>query len=110
MKEEDLAFESHSYAGGTEAWYLMRAIRARGCEVEVQFHDDFDPAVQLPAVIGVQLGHAGGVGHFVPFLGREGNAYQIGDPLAGPQTLTMKELRERYQFTGFHMPISKPAR
>ena len=107
VTERDLALESYSYAGGTEAWYMIRALRARGFEAEVSFHDDFDPEVPLPAVIGVQLGGPGGVGHFVPFLSREGDTFSIGDPAAGPQKLTLEQMRKRYHFTGFHMQISK---
>ena len=105
--ESELARDSYSYTGGTEAWYLIRAIRARGCEASVQFRPDFDPQISLPAVVGVRLGGPDGFGHFVPFLSKSGDTYSLGDPLVGPQFETLSQLRKRYHFTGFHLPISK---
>lgn len=103
--ESTLAKEAHSYAGGTEAWYLARAIRARGCDATFDFRKAFSPEKRLPAVVGVRLGD---VGHFIAVLGREGDRYIIGDPLRGREVLSMEELKERYEFTAFHMHIHKP--
>lgn len=105
VMESTLAKEAHSYAGGTEAWYLARAVRSRGCEVTFDFRKAFSPEKQLPAVVGVRLGS---VGHFIAVLARDGDRYTIGDPLRGREVLTMEELKERYEFTAFHMHIHKP--
>lgn len=102
--EVEIAREAHSYAGGTEAWYLARAARARGCEVDFDFRKGFSPDGGLPAVVGVKLGVTG---HFIPVLGKEGERYIIGDPLRGREVLSLDELHERYKFTGFHMRVRR---
>ena len=104
VMESDLAAEAHSYAGGTEAWYLARAARSRGFDVDFVFTNGFTPEGGLPAVVGVLLGS---VGHFVPILGKEGDRFIVGDPLRGRELLSRGELHERYDFTGFHMRIKK---
>ena len=102
VTESELVAEAHSYAGGTEAWYLARAARSRGFDVDFVFTDGFTPENGLPAVVGVLLGS---VGHFVPILGQEGDRFIVGDPLRGRELLSRDELHERYDFTGFHMRI-----
>lgn len=102
--ESEIAKEAHSYSGGTEAWYLARAARSRGCDVEFDFRSGFSPDGGLPAVVGVRLGN---IGHFIPVLGREGERFVIGDPLKGKEVLTLEELEKRYEFTGFHMRVKR---
>ena len=104
VKESDLAAEAHSYSGGTEAWYLARAVRSRGLQVEFDLDAGFTPEYGLPAVVGVRLGS---VGHFIPILAQEGDNFLVGDPLRGSELLPIEELERRYQFTGFHMRISE---
>ncbi len=101
--ESQLAAEAHSYAGGTEAWYLARAARVRGFDVRFDFASGFSPEGSLPAVVGVRLGS---IGHFIPILGREGEKFVVGDPLRGRELLSWQELEQRYDFTGFHMRIT----
>ena len=100
--ESEIAEEAHSYSRGTEAWYLARAVRSRGCDVKFDFCSGFSPEGGLPAVVGVRLGS---IGHFIPVLGQEGERFIIGDPLRGREVLTLEELDKRYEFTGFHMRI-----
>lgn len=102
VTESELAVEAHSYAGGTEAWYLARAARSRGFEVDFAFTRGFAPEDGLPAVVGVRLGS---IGHFIPILGQEGDRFIVGDPLHGRELLSREELNKRYNFTGFHMRI-----
>lgn len=102
VTESELAADAHSYAGGTEAWYLARAARSRGFEVYFVFKRGFTPEDGLPAVVGVRLGS---VGHFIPILGQEGDQFIVGDPLHGRELLSRNELEQRYDFTGFHMRI-----
>jgi hypothetical protein len=104
VTESELAAEAHSYARGTEAWYLARAVRSRGFVVDFEIAPGFTPEAGLPAVVGVRLGS---IGHFIPILGREGDRFIIGDPLHGREILTLDELYQRYRFTGFHMRVSK---
>lgn len=100
--ESEIAAEAHSYSGGTEAWYLARAARSRGFDVDFVFTSGFSPEIGLPAVVGVRLGS---IGHFIPILGQKGDLFIVGDPLRGRELLSQEELNRRYQFTGFHMRI-----
>ncbi|NQZ58102.1 MAG: C39 family peptidase [Lentisphaeraceae bacterium] len=102
--EKELAVEAHSYDGGTEAWYLARAARKRGCEVNFHLLDDFSSEVDLPVIVGVRLRT---FGHFIAILGREGEKFILADPLQGREVLSLAEMRDRYVFTGFHMSVSK---
>ncbi len=102
--ESDLAVEAHSYAGGTEAWYLARAVKSRGFDAQFDFETGFSPDGGLPAVVGVRLGT---VGHFIAILGEEDGKFIVGDPLQGRELLSSEALLKRYEFSGFHMRIRK---
>lgn len=102
--ERELAGEAHSYAGGTEAWYLARAVRDRGCDARFRFSSGFDPEIPFPAVAGVRLDSTG---HFIAILSRVGDRFQIGDPVLGREDLSRSELVQRYVFTGFYMTIER---
>ncbi len=104
VRESELARDAHSYAGGTEAWYLARAVRARGCDANFRFSPGFDPEIAFPTVAGVRLDSNG---HFIAILSRDGDRFLIGDPLTGREELTRSELVDRYVFTGFYMSITK---
>ena len=104
VSERDLAQDAHSYLGGTEAWYLARAVRARGCDARFRFSSGFDPEIPFPAVAGVRLESAG---HFIAILSRQGDRFQIGDPLIGRENLSRNEVLDRYVFTGFYMSITQ---
>ncbi|MBC8010504.1 MAG: hypothetical protein H7067_10455 [Burkholderiales bacterium] len=101
--EEEIARVSHSYIGGTEAWYLARYIRAQGLRARFSLREEgFPTEVHAPAILGVTLE---GRGHFIPLLARDGDAYLIGDPMNGPERLTRAQLDTRYGFTGFALEI-----
>lgn len=102
VTESELAAAAHSYAGGTEAWYLARAAGSRGFHVRFKLTGGFSPEEGLPAVVGVRLG---AVGHFVAIVGKEGDRYIVDDPLRGGELLSREALQTRYHFTGFHMLI-----
>ena len=104
VTESELAAEAHSYARGTEAWYLARAARSRGFDVNFEFSPGVSPEDGLPAVVGVRLGSNG---HFIAILGQEGDMFVIGDPLRGREVLSREELEHRYDFTAFHMRIER---
>ncbi len=104
--ESEVATEAHSYAGGTEAWYLARTARSRGFDVRFEFAQGFRGSLDLPAVVGVRLGQ---LGHFIPILARGEDGFLIGDPLRGREILTAEALLERYDFTGFAMPVGDSA-
>jgi hypothetical protein len=101
--EAELARDSLTYAGGTENWYLARALRKRG------FHPAFELVAAnagrfpTPSVAGVKM--AGGAGHFIALLGHDGTRYVASDPLSGRFTATHAELTSDYHFTGFFLVI-----
>ena len=82
-----------------------RAVRARGFEARFDLGSGFEPERGLPAVVGVRFGLTG---HFIAVLGREGERFVVGDPLIGRELLTREQMERRYEFTGFHLRISKP--
>jgi len=63
-----------------------------------------DPEIPFPAVAGVRLDSSG---HFIAILSRDGDLFQVGDPLVGSEKLIRKELLDRYEFTGFYLTIGK---
>lgn len=101
--EEELAKAAHTYDHGTEAWYLARAARVRGYDVRFDIGSGgFHPDGGLPAVVGVMIGARG---HFIAVLGREGEKFIVGDPLVGRELLTLEQMEQRWDFTGFHMRV-----
>lgn len=104
-KESDIMRAAHTYAGGTEAWYLARYIRSRGLKAQFGMHGrGFDPAMPLPAIVGVRLASRG---HFIAVTARNGDVFDVGDPMAGPEKLTRAQLERRYEFTGFVLTVSR---
>ncbi|MBB5351462.1 hypothetical protein HNR46_001699 [Haloferula luteola] len=102
VTERELAREAHSYAGGTEAWYLARAARSRGVRVDFDFQSEVLERMSLPAMVGVRWG---GAGHFIALLEKDGEAFVVGDPLRGREVLTGEEILDRYRLTGFQMVV-----
>jgi len=102
--EQATARAAFSYAGGTEAWYLARYVRSKGFAPRFDFRRTFSPSVGLPAMVGVRLGS---VGHFIAVLDISGDQVTFADPLSGQERIPLSEFQRRYQFTGFHMVISK---
>jgi hypothetical protein len=98
VTERELAVDSYTYAGGTEAWYLARAIRRRGAEAEFVLSDSTLPS---PSIAGVRMGG----GHFIAIEKATQDAVTFVDPLTGESTVTPAELRVRYQFTGFFLRV-----
>jgi len=106
--EGELAKEAHTYVGGTEAWYLARAIRSRGLGARfVMNGGGFNEAIRFPAIVGVTVN---GRGHFIAVLSRTGDVYEIGDPMVGPEKRTRVALEQRYGFTGFAIEVSREGR
>jgi ABC-type bacteriocin/lantibiotic exporter with double-glycine peptidase domain len=103
VTEKDLALESFTSRGGTEAWYLARALRKRGNATEFVFSDS---ALPYPAVAGVRL--QGDTGHFIAILNEQNETYTVVDPLSGAISLNANDLRKKYHFTGFFMTIAPP--
>jgi len=103
--EPELAWECFSYGGGTENWYLARALRRRGLTADYAITDPQPPGIRTPSIAGVRLGTSNGPGHFIAILGRDGERYIVGDPLVGRLTMTAGEMRSRYYLTGFFLIV-----
>lgn len=104
--EGDVVRAAYSYVNGTEAWYLARFLRKKGCEVRFRTGVTPEDSLRLPAIVGVDII---GVGHFVPFLEQTGpGRFVIGDPLRGREELSLAVLGARYRFTGWCMEVSRP--
>jgi hypothetical protein len=102
--ERAAARAAYSYAGGTEAWYLARYVRNMGFVPRFDFRETFSPSVGLPAMVGVRLG---GTGHFIAVLAVTGDQVTFADPSRGEEHLPLSQFKHRYEFTGFHMVITK---
>lgn len=103
--ERELARECFSSRTGTENWYLARAFRRRGFDVEFVKMTDVPAELRGPAIAGVRVE---GRGHFIPVLGVTNGFAELGDPMIGYERVGLGGLAQRYEFTGFLMVI-KPA-
>jgi len=101
--EQELARESFTSRGGTENWYLARALRRRGLDVAFEIQAADSVVVPSPAIAGVVL--PGGAGHFIAILDSAGAQVTFVDPLEGKHTVETSDLRQRYRLTGFFMVV-----
>jgi hypothetical protein len=107
--ERELAGECYSSASGTECWYLARALRRRGLEVEFRVGPPEPETLPCPAIAGVCLGGPKGVGHFVAVLSGGPEGFTIGDPAVGLLRPGNEARTRGLWFTGFFMVVQKPA-
>lgn len=103
VTEAELASESLTYAGGTENWYLVRALRKRGFHPEFKLVAPESREFPTSAIAGVKLPQ--GTGHFIALISSDGTNYLGSDPLTGRFTATLTELKSDYRFTGFFLVI-----
>jgi hypothetical protein len=103
VTEAELANESLTYAGGTENWYLVRALRKRGFNPEFRLVAPESREFPTSAIAGVKLPQ--GTGHFIALISGDGTNYLGSDPLTGRFTATLTELKSDYRFTGFFLVI-----
>jgi hypothetical protein len=101
--ERTLAREALTSSGGTENWYLARALRRRGFSVKYVVADRPVRELPVPSVAGVLL--PGGGGHFISVLAETDTAYVLGDPMQGKVSVPKSRLGSAYQFTGFFMVV-----
>lgn len=106
--EKELAKESFTSRSGTENWYLARALRRRGLDVQFRVQRSLADPIPSPAIAGVVL--PGGVGHFIAILENNGRQITIADPLDGKHVLETLTVRDRFNFTGFFMTVRSPSR
>lgn len=102
VTEQEVATRAHTYAGGTEAWYLARLVRSKGLRAKFDFRRGMPEDLALPAMVGIRLGNAG---HFIAVLERNGEMLTIADPLSGKETVSLATLQKRCELTGFHLSI-----
>lgn len=100
--EAELSQECHTTATGTECWYLVRALRQRGCQVVIRTNATVDD-IRPPAIAGVRLG---GSGHFIALLERRPDGMVTGDPLVGCRDEDGPHLARR-RFTGFVIEVGR---
>ena len=98
-----MAQEAFTYRGGTEIWYLARALRRRGFDADFVFQHPDSSLVPAPSIAGVVL--PGGAGHFVAILSSTPERVIIGDPLSGRIEINRSSLKNRYRFTGFFLVV-----
>lgn len=103
--ERELATECHTYQGGTESWYLARAIRRRGFEAAFRIEPENPPSLPSPAIAGVVL--RGGAGHFIAVLSQTPDRAVIADPMKGKLVLDRASLLRLYHFTGFFLVVGR---
>ena len=101
--ERQLASECLTSRGGTEIWYIARALERRGfrTRVVIQLPDELSPP--SPAIAGVVL--PGGAGHFIAIMDETSDEVTIGDPMKGKLLVKRAALRNIYRFTGFFLVI-----
>lgn len=107
VSEEELAKESFTYTGGTENWYLARALRRRGFDVQIVSSPETREPIPVRAIAGVTLRN--GAGHFIAVLAETPTDYVFGDPLKGKVVIAKDVARNQYHFTGFFMVIQLKA-
>ena len=105
--EKTLAQEAYTSSGGTENWYLARALRRRGFTVDYAVLERPVAKLPYPSVAGVRL--PGGAGHYVAVLAETADAYIIGEPMHGKLTIPKSRLAKAYDFTGFFMVVGDRA-
>ncbi len=101
--ERELAQEAFTYRGGTESWYLARALRRRGLDADFVFQSPDAKSVPAPSIAGVVL--KGGSGHFIAILDSTPESVIIADPLVGRIDIKRSDLKNRYRFTGFFLAV-----
>jgi len=104
VTEKELARASYSHRGGTEVWYLARALNERGFAVEFVQQDEIGPGLHWPVIAEVRRD---GRDQSIAVLGREGEAYVIGDPLEGSSWKSLQELRDDFRFTGLFLEVRR---
>jgi ABC-type bacteriocin/lantibiotic exporter with double-glycine peptidase domain len=102
--EAELARQCFTYSGGTESWYLARALREHGLIAEYVFMPQSSRELPVPSIAGVKLG---GLGHFVSLIAETDSTYITGDPLVGRREYPKSEIWKKFQFTGLFLKAEK---
>jgi hypothetical protein len=101
--EKEIAKEYYTYQGGTEIWYIIRALTRRGLKPEPIIHKN-GSELPYPSIAGVLLGS---FGHFISVLDEIDGVFTLGDPLVGLRKFGTVRFFEKYHCTGFFLKVSK---
>jgi hypothetical protein len=101
--EQEIAKECYTYVGGTEIWYIVRALHKRGMTCKFQIQKEKPLTLPYPAIAGIDIG----AGHFITILNKTGDSYTLGDPLVGKKVIDESDIRRRINFTGFFLVVRK---
>jgi hypothetical protein len=104
--ETELAKECFTSRGGTEVWYIARALKHRGFETKVLIQPPENIAMPSPAIAGVLL--SGGAGHFIALVRQDPTSFTIADPMKGQFVISKNDLARQYHFTGFFLVLQTP--
>lgn len=104
LSEKTLVEECYTYRFGTENWYLARAFRKRGFQVNYRVEDGFVKDLKFPVTAGVRIK---GFGHFIAILGIEDGKLITADPLVGRKAIDLSLIKSEYDFTGFFIEVSR---
>ncbi len=104
--EQELARECFSYIGGTEIWYIARALQNRDVNCQFMILKDTPYDLPYPSIAGIDIGS----GHFITILDKEDDMYILGDPLIGRKRIKEENIFRRINFTGFFLVIKKPGK
>jgi hypothetical protein len=88
VTERELAIEAGTSELGTETWYMMRALRRHGYEMEIRWAKSLAD-IPAPAILGVEYGD---IGHAVVMMSKDKTGPEIGNP---------KALRRHYSWKAF---------
>ena len=103
--EKEIADECYTYVGGTENWYLARALRRRGLNVDFVFIDTpVQGNLPVPSIAGTNMGQAG---HFITILTESSDEYVVGDPLSGRSRHSKDDIFNEISFSGFFMHVTR---
>lgn len=102
--EQELARECYSYIGGTEIWYISRALHKRGLSCQFAILKEKPYNLPYPSIAGIDIGS----GHFITILDKEDDTYILGDPLIGRKKINEEDLFRRIKFTGFFLVARTP--
>lgn len=102
--EKQFARECFTSRGGTEVWYIARALRRRGFSTRVVIRSPGIDEFPAPAIAGVVL--PGAVGHFIAILASNESSVTLADPLKGKIVLSRRDVQKQYRFTGFFLVVN----
>jgi predicted double-glycine peptidase len=99
--ERELARDAGTTRTGTEAWYLIRALRKRG--YEPQYHKvKLLKQIPVPSIVGVRIGD---MGHVIVLLEKDDDGVVVGEPLMGRRKYSWQRFKKRYRPTGTYITI-----